>query len=99
MAELELGADPLLDRVQPTLLQVADLRLHAVLEREICERLAAPEGERLRQRRSALGRCLGPRLLAEPVELGEVELLRARCDHIPRRAPRDRLPSEQPAQL
>jgi hypothetical protein len=59
--ELELGADALLERVQPPLLQMADLGLHALFEGEVRERLAAPEGERLSQRRGALRRSLGPR--------------------------------------
>ena len=45
--ELEVGVDPLLERVQPQLLEPADLALREALELEIGERRPAPERERL----------------------------------------------------
>src|SRR2546425_3873770 len=75
-AEREVGFDPLLERVEPEPGEAADLVLHARLEREVCERLTAPERERFAKRPRALGRRLRPRTLAKALEAREVELVR-----------------------
>src|SRR5262249_41319836 len=87
------------ERVEPPLPQMADLRLHALLEGEVRERLATPEGERLPQGPGALRRSLGPRPLAEALEFDEIELPRARPQQVPGRPPGDRILPEQPPQL
>src|SRR5205823_12899554 len=80
--ELELGADPVLERCEPALLEMTDVGLDARLERKLGERLAAPQAERFAQRRGALGRSLATRPLLQPLEGGKVELLRARSDQV-----------------
>ena len=45
-AELDVGVDALLERIEPQLLQAPDLALRELLAREIGERRAPPERER-----------------------------------------------------
>ena len=45
-AELDVGSDPLFERVEPQLLQSSDLTLGELLPRQVAERRAAPERER-----------------------------------------------------
>ena len=66
-AELEVGVDPLLERLQAQLLEPADLGLGERLEGEVGERWAAPQRERLAEQLRPLvppaGLCLGDEAL------------------------------------
>src|SRR5262245_41699398 len=74
--------DAQLERSQTKLLEAKDLRLRERLAREVGESRPAPEAQRVaKQSRSLVGRC-PPRLLDEPLEAEEVELLRAYTDQI-----------------
>ena len=97
-AELEVGVDPCLDGRDPPLAEEPDLLLRELLEREIFERIAAPQRERGTQELCALlrGRALG--LVDEPVEAREVELLRVGAQHVAGRLELDRARSERLAQ-
>ena len=98
--ECELGVDPSLDRREPNLLEPLDRGPGERLVREIGERGAAPEPERLPQQ---VGRLLGlPRLrrpLRQPLEPMEVELLGGEAQDVPGRAGLDHRRSEDPPQL
>ena len=65
--ELGIGADPLLARDEPQLLEPADLGLGEVVVGQVGERRPAPERECLAQRRGALLRlgraCIREQLL------------------------------------
>ena len=74
-AELEVGIDPLLQGIQAELLEPADLALREALQLEVAERRAAPQRERLPQRLGSLPRILSPRILNEPLEATEIQLL------------------------
>ena len=73
-AELEVGVDPLLERLQAQLLEPADLGLDEGLEGEVGERWAAPQGQRLPEQLRPLFRRLGSCLGDEALEALEVEL-------------------------
>src|SRR5438552_11423891 len=64
-AESTVGADSVLERGETMPRETADLVRHARLEREVRQRLAAPEVERLPKGRGAVGGSLAPRALAE----------------------------------
>ena len=54
--EREIRLDPFLDDVQVELLKPSDLLLRERVERELGERRAAPEAQRLTEERRRLGR-------------------------------------------
>ena len=96
-AELELGIDPLLERVEPLLLEAADLVLGERLGRELDERGPPPAGERLAQLRRTLLRLPSSRLRDEPLEALEVEPSGLHMDHIAGGLPLEHVRAEQPA--
>src|SRR5262249_19301313 len=98
-AELEVGANPLLQHQQSPLGQRADRLLEARLERERGERLPAPQRECLAQRLRALGQPLATSVLDEALEPRQVELLRINVQHVARRLELDRSGAEEPPQL
>ena len=74
-AEREVGLDPFLDRRQAQVLEPSDLCLRERLERELGQRRAAPERERLVQR---VGGALRRRRRERPTAFGEQPLERRR---------------------
>ena len=55
MTELDVGLDPLLERDEAELAQAPSLRLRPVLERELGQRGATPELERMAEKQPPLG--------------------------------------------
>ena len=74
--ECEVGIDPLLERLEAELLKPCDLDLGPRLEREFRERGAAPQRERLSQRRRRSQGRLGPGFDEEILEPVHVDRLR-----------------------
>ena len=72
-AELDVGRDALLERVEPQLLQATDLALGELLARQIRERGAAPEGEGRAEELCALGGGHVARLRYEGLEPDRVD--------------------------
>ena len=97
-AGLELGADQVLRRREPQLFEPEDLRLREGLERELGERIAAPEGERVAQHRDALLRLPPRGVVHERLEPVQVDLLLGGREHVARRPGDDELRPEQPPQ-
>ncbi len=85
-AELEVGVDSFLERVQPQLLEPADLGLRERLERQVGERRATPQRQRLTKLCCSIGRlgasCSGD----EPLEPPEVKAVRVDRQDVARRA-------------
>jgi hypothetical protein len=78
----EFCLDAQLEREQAKLLEANDLRLRERLAHEVGESRPAPEVERIvEQSRSLVGRRL-PRLLDEPLEAEEIELVRCDPDQV-----------------
>ena len=67
-AAREIGLDPELERAHPQLLEPRDLRLRERLVREVPERRAAPERERLAKQLGRRVRSRARRLAHEPLE-------------------------------
>src|SRR6266545_6039128 len=88
--EREPSVDPELQREESQFLEARDLRLGEVLEREVRERRAAPEAERLAQQRRRVLRPGGLRLRDEPFEPAKVERFVAHPHEVARRARADR---------
>src|SRR5262245_41175574 len=83
-AEREVGLDAPLERRQAELFEAADLRLRKRFVSEVGERRPAPEIESLvKPLRGQLGRS-PLRLLHEPLEAEQIELVRTDADQIPR---------------
>ncbi len=96
-AELDLGLDAVLERGEPELVEPRDLRLEEALVREVGERRAAPERERVPERGGALRGRKRPRVVHEPLEATSVDRTRLRPKHVPGRARLDRLfPDQHP---
>src|SRR6185437_16779427 len=98
-AERELGLRPLLDERQPQLVQPRDLALRERLVRELGERLAAPERERLAVEPCAPRGIARTRLVDEPARTREVELAGLEPHGVARRARLDRLRAEHLPEL
>ena len=95
LAELEVGVDPLLERLEPQLLEPADLALGERLEGEVGERRATPERQRLAKLRGSLGRVRAPRLGDEPLEPAEVEAVGVDLQDVARRPRHEDVRPEQ----
>ena len=95
---LELGLRQPSAGVETQGVETTDLLLRERPERHIRERVASPQGKRLRQCRGTFLRRLAFRLLEEPLELDGVELLRLHGKPVARRARLDHLGSERLAQ-
>ena len=80
-AVLEVGFDPLLESRQAQLLEPRDLGLREALVGQVGECRPAPEGERLMELLGALARA-APGLMDEPLEAGQVGLLRPDVKHV-----------------
>ena len=87
--EREVGLDPQLDRRQPDLLQTSDRRLGEALVGEVGERGAPPQRQRLAQPLRGVGRQAAgaqtPRLVHQPFELVEIEIVGLDPDQVARR--------------
>ena len=83
-SELELGCDPLLDRLEVPLPERSGLGVAEALEREILERCAAPQCERGAQQLDASRRRRRLRFCDEPFEPREIERLRVDAQHVAR---------------
>ena len=81
-AELEIGLDPLLERDEPELLEAPDLRLCEVVEGELGECRAAPEGERLLELLAPLRRWQPPRVDERALEPPRVDLVLRDAEHV-----------------
>ena len=78
--ERQVGFDAPLEGAQPELFESSDLRLRERLVRQVGERGPSPEAERVTEQPRRELR-LGPlRLLHQPLETMEVELVRAHAD-------------------
>ena len=99
-SELEVSCDPPLDADETNLFEPKNLRLRERLVSEVGERWTAPEIESFaKPSRRQLGRGL-LRLLHQPLEAEQVELVRADADHVARLLRDDRLAgSERLAEL
>jgi hypothetical protein len=99
-AELELGVEKLLVHAQALLLEKRQLEQGEWLIDEVRQRRPPPERERLARRPGPLAR-LGrqPRLLDEPPEPAEVELLVIDVERIAGRIRHDPMGSEEMSQL
>jgi len=80
--ERKVRVDALLERREPQLLEPAPLRLHERLVRQIRERVAAPEVERLLQQLGPLGGGAAGGLRDECLEPREVELVGSDPEHV-----------------
>src|SRR5947208_14182033 len=98
-AGFELRLDAILDGGQPQLFEPADLRLCERFEGEISKRRAAPEGQTLLELRGARLRRLAPRLVDQPPESVEVELVALDAKLIAGRLRQERLRPQQLPQL
>ncbi len=79
-SEREVGVDPQLERAHAELLEPDDLRLGPVRVRKLGERRSAPELECVaKELRRGLGRC-SLRLVHQPLEREEIELVRRDAD-------------------
>ena len=78
-AECKVGLDPLLERGEPELLETPDRGLRERLIRELGERRAAPQRERLAELLGRLRRLDAGRLLDEALEPVQVETRLARA--------------------
>ena len=83
-AELELGVDPPLERLQAELVEVHSRRGDG-LAGKVGERRSAPQRERVAQERVGLARVGGARLVDELAETVEVELVRLDAQQVSRR--------------
>ena len=99
-AELELGVEKLLVHAQALLLEKRQLEHGERLIDEVRQRRPPPERERLARRPGPLGR-LGrePRLLDEPPEPAEVELVVIDVERVAGRIRHDPMGSEETSQL
>ena len=90
-AELEVGFEPLLERVQSQVGEPAAGGIRERLAAELGERRSAPERERVAQQLGAAdGVSRLARRLRQRLEPGEVDLLRIRRDEIAGRTRLDR---------
>src|SRR4051794_39013164 len=92
---LELRVDPLLDGGEPQLLEPADLGRRERLEREVGQRVAPPESERVAQRGWATRRIEPARLADEPREAAEVDRICLDLEHVPGVPSTDELRTEE----
>jgi hypothetical protein len=99
LAERELRLDPLLDRLEPKLLQPPDLRLRERLERQILQCRPTPQ----RQGGPQLVRPIAPLrpscVRDEPLEPGEIEPLRVDAQHVAPCRGREHVAPERLAQV
>src|SRR3954453_1143530 len=92
---LELRVDPLLDGGEPQLLEPADLGRRERLEREVGQRVAPPESERVAQCGCATRRIEPARLTDEPREAAEVDRICLDLEHVPGVPSTDELRTEE----
>jgi hypothetical protein len=98
-AEREVGFDALLERREPQLLQARDLGLRERLGRQVAERRAAPQGQRVAQEAGGhpgVGRAGLPE---QPLEAVQVDLMALDGERIGARARDDRLGAQRLAHL
>ena len=93
-AELQLGGEALLERDEPQLLEPGDLALRKRLEREVGERRATPEAERLAERGGTFRRLELPRSGQRILEPDGIDALLVGPQHVARRPHLDQLPAE-----
>src|SRR3954449_3020400 len=79
----EVRVDARLEGREPEILQPRDLQLGEALVRELGERCAAPERERLAKRSRDAGRRRAARRRDEALEALQVELVRGDLDRVP----------------
>ncbi len=94
-AELDLGLEPVLECRQTHLVEARDLGLQERLEGEVGERRPAPERQRVRERRRALGRRQGRRIPDETLEAPRVDGAGVDPEDVSGGAGLDRLPTER----
>ena len=94
LAEREGAVDPLLADEPALLIEPCGSDLRLTFERDIGERIAAPERERLIVRpqrvRVMVGAGRRARRRCEPAELADIQRLARRLEQVPRRPRRDR---------
>src|SRR5262249_22770417 len=95
----ELGVDPLFDRPQPEVLEPASLLVGGILECEVGQRRAAPDGKRLAKETGPRARILTLRFGDEALEAPEVELVRLEHESVARRARHEHALREDLAKL
>ncbi len=83
--ELDVRRDPLLDGDEAKLVEPADLGLRPVLERELGERRAAPEVERLRGAARVARPAARSARPEQPLEAPRVDLVARHGEHVARR--------------
>ncbi len=93
-AELEIGGDPFLEDAEPQILEPVDLALGERLRLEVGERRAAPQPECLTQESRLLVGLRRPGFPDEPLETGQVELIRVELEHVAAR-PRQQQPGTE----
>jgi hypothetical protein len=96
--ENQVRLDPPLERVKPLLLEPHDLGGGELLIREIGERGAAPEGERLTQRASRLPWLTSRGPGGQALETVRVHLVRSRVQHVAGRPALERALAERGAE-
>lgn len=84
-AELQIGLDPVLERLHVQLCQAFRLAFGERLVRQLRQRRAAPHGESAAERPTGGRGVLGSRFVDAPLELGAVDFGRVRTQHVPRR--------------
>jgi hypothetical protein len=94
-AELELGPDALLDRCESELLEPRGLGVRPRFVGQIGQRRAAPQRERLSQRRGALRRVQRSGVREQPLETLRVDRGRRDCQDIARRLRAQDVPADQ----
>ena len=82
LPDRELRLDPLLLRFLTELLEPCDLRLGERLEREVGQRVAAPQGERIGRASCRPHRLADARLREQLLEANRVQRLRVDVEHI-----------------
>ena len=100
LSQLEVGVDPLLQRIEPQLGKPAACRLCERLFAELGQRRTAPEVERLPQEHGLpRGLARGARLIGQLLEAAEVRLVRGGASQVAGRARLDRVGPERLPQL
>ena len=94
--ELELGIDQLLVRDELQLLEAKCLVLRECLVRDVGERRASPQLERLAQHRRTVFELRFARLAESPLEDRSIELLGADAEHVAGRPRDQRIPEPTP---
>ena len=98
-AELQVGVDALLERRQTQVVEPSAFDLREGLRRELRQRGAAPETDRLTDRvrcvNGIAGCERGAPFLDEPLETDQVDVLRLDLEHVARRARHERSIGQQ----